>query len=271
MCARPPWRRTRGCCRRGARRRRTPEQPADDDDGDAGRAQDAELGRLVPMVGPEHVLEKVDASRKARRSCRSRLRPRRSRRAAPATSRTRDDRASRRGTRFWQTYRSTISSASAAKSSLRPRLPGEPDDADYQRLLELRTGLRQFLHWSEQQATIGGPHPRAAPAAARDPRPRGTGGADDRRRGRGPVVAPSQRGRARRPRRGRRPRRPTRRPARSPRRAAPSHRLGARRLRQLSGAHLEELRRLAPRHAFAVGEPRSTHVTSMTRPATVRT
>lgn len=30
------------------------------------------------------------------------------------------------------------------------------DDADYQRLLQFRTGLRRFLHWSEQQATAAG-------------------------------------------------------------------------------------------------------------------
>ena len=29
-------------------------------------------------------------------------------------------------------------------------------DADYRRLLDLRTGLRQFLHWSEQQAPAVG-------------------------------------------------------------------------------------------------------------------
>ncbi len=28
----------------------------------------------------------------------------------------------------------------------------QPTDADYQRLLEFRTSLRQFLHWSEEQA-----------------------------------------------------------------------------------------------------------------------
>jgi DNA-binding MarR family transcriptional regulator len=32
----------------------------------------------------------------------------------------------------------------------------EPDDDDYRRLLDLRTGLRQFLRWSEQQATAVG-------------------------------------------------------------------------------------------------------------------
>ena len=31
-----------------------------------------------------------------------------------------------------------------------------PTDDDYRRLLELRTGLRQFLHWSEQQASAVG-------------------------------------------------------------------------------------------------------------------
>src|SRR5437016_768377 len=32
----------------------------------------------------------------------------------------------------------------------------EPDDDDYRRLLDLRTGLREFLRWSEQQATAVG-------------------------------------------------------------------------------------------------------------------
>ena len=31
-------------------------------------------------------------------------------------------------------------------------MPPKLTDADYQRLLELRSGLRLFLHWSEQQA-----------------------------------------------------------------------------------------------------------------------
>src|SRR5919198_3398656 len=31
-----------------------------------------------------------------------------------------------------------------------------PHDADYQTLLELRTGLRRFLRWSEQQAEAAG-------------------------------------------------------------------------------------------------------------------
>lgn len=31
-----------------------------------------------------------------------------------------------------------------------------PEDTDYQRLLAFRTGLRQFLHWSEEQARAQG-------------------------------------------------------------------------------------------------------------------
>ncbi len=34
--------------------------------------------------------------------------------------------------------------------------PRKPRDLDYQRLLELRTGLRRFLHWSEQLAASVG-------------------------------------------------------------------------------------------------------------------
>jgi DNA-binding MarR family transcriptional regulator len=34
-----------------------------------------------------------------------------------------------------------------------------PTDDDYQRLLELRTGLRRFLRWSEQQAEAAGVTP----------------------------------------------------------------------------------------------------------------
>jgi DNA-binding MarR family transcriptional regulator len=33
-----------------------------------------------------------------------------------------------------------------------PPVAGKPSDADYQRLLELRTGLRRFLRWSERRA-----------------------------------------------------------------------------------------------------------------------
>lgn len=32
----------------------------------------------------------------------------------------------------------------------------ELEDADYQRLLQFRTGLRRFLHWSEEQAEKAG-------------------------------------------------------------------------------------------------------------------
>ncbi len=31
-------------------------------------------------------------------------------------------------------------------------LRAAPDDGDYRRLLEFRTGIRHFLHWSEEQA-----------------------------------------------------------------------------------------------------------------------
>src|ERR687887_1391800 len=34
-----------------------------------------------------------------------------------------------------------------------------PSDEDYRRLLELRTGLRRFLRWSEQQAESAGVTP----------------------------------------------------------------------------------------------------------------
>jgi DNA-binding MarR family transcriptional regulator len=35
-------------------------------------------------------------------------------------------------------------------------MPKDLDDAEYQRLLDLRTGLRRFLHWSEEQAGEAG-------------------------------------------------------------------------------------------------------------------
>ena len=35
-------------------------------------------------------------------------------------------------------------------------MAGEPSDEDYRRLLELRTGLRRFLRWSEHQAQAAG-------------------------------------------------------------------------------------------------------------------
>jgi len=120
-------------------------------------------------------------------------------------------------------------------------------DDDYRRLLDLRTGLRLFLRWSEEQATAYGitpaqhqlmlvirGHPeRAGPtvgdvATALLLRHHSAVGLVDRAADAGLVD-----------------RRPD----------AVDHRVvrlrltatGARRLRQLSGAHLEELRRLAPR------------------------
>ena len=36
------------------------------------------------------------------------------------------------------------------------RMPQDLDDADYQRLLEFRVSLRRFLHWSEEQAERAG-------------------------------------------------------------------------------------------------------------------
>jgi DNA-binding MarR family transcriptional regulator len=123
-------------------------------------------------------------------------------------------------------------------------------DDDYRRLLDLRTGLRRFLHWSEEQATAVGITPaqhqlllairgRAGDADAGGPtvgdvaeslllRHHSAVGLVDRAARAGLVD----------------------------RRVDPSdHRvvrlhltaLGARRLRRLSDAHLEELRRLAPR------------------------
>jgi len=38
-------------------------------------------------------------------------------------------------------------------------LRAAPDDGDYRRLLEFRTGIRHFLHWSEEQALAVGVTP----------------------------------------------------------------------------------------------------------------
>src|SRR5439155_10861454 len=38
-------------------------------------------------------------------------------------------------------------------------MPAQPKDGDYRRLLELRTGLRRFLRWSEEQAEAAGVTP----------------------------------------------------------------------------------------------------------------
>jgi len=123
----------------------------------------------------------------------------------------------------------------------------EPDDADYRRLLEFRTGLRQFLRWSEQEAEAAGITPaqhqlllaiRGHPGSQAPTigeiadalllRHHSAVGLVDRAVAAGLVNRQID---------------------------ATDHRvvrarltpLGARRLRQLSGAHLEELRRMAPR------------------------
>ena len=66
------------------------------------------------------------------------------------------------------------------------RDPHDPDDVDYRRLLEFRTGIRQFLHWSEEQATAVGRDAGAASTDARDPRPRRT------RTGRRSATSPTR-------------------------------------------------------------------------------
>jgi len=38
-------------------------------------------------------------------------------------------------------------------------MPRKPNDEDYRRLLEFRTGLRRFLRWSEEQAEAAGVTP----------------------------------------------------------------------------------------------------------------
>jgi DNA-binding MarR family transcriptional regulator len=38
-------------------------------------------------------------------------------------------------------------------------MPRKPKDADYRRLLDFRTGLRRFLHWSEEAAEAAGMTP----------------------------------------------------------------------------------------------------------------
>jgi len=120
-------------------------------------------------------------------------------------------------------------------------------DDDYRRLLDLRTGLRQFLRWSEEQASgvgitptqhqlllvVRGHADREGPTIGDVAdglllRHHSAVGLVDRATEAGLVTRYVD---------------------------ATDHRvvrlrltsLGARRLRQLSGAHLEELRRLAPR------------------------
>ena len=126
-------------------------------------------------------------------------------------------------------------------------MSAEPSEADYRRLLQFRNGLRQFLHWSEEQAAgvgltaaqhqlllavRGQAHPEGPTigdiASALMLRHHSAVGLVDRAVAAGLVQ-----------------------------RHADAHdqrivrlrltALGARRIRQLSRAHLEELRRLAPR------------------------
>jgi DNA-binding MarR family transcriptional regulator len=55
-------------------------------------------------------------------------------------------------------------------------MPSTPTDQDYQRLLRLRTGLRRFLRWSEQQARASGltpAHHQLLLAVRGHPDPRG--------------------------------------------------------------------------------------------------
>ena len=58
-----------------------------------------------------------------------------------------------------QRYRTTISYHDIVSCTIIPAMTPRPTDEDYQRLLELRTGLRRFLRWSEQQAEAAGVTP----------------------------------------------------------------------------------------------------------------
>jgi DNA-binding MarR family transcriptional regulator len=126
-------------------------------------------------------------------------------------------------------------------------MPPRPSDEDYRRLLELRTGLRRFLRWSERQAEAAGLTPaqhQLLLAIRGHPDPRGPTVGDvaeylllrhnsavglvDRAEAAGLVA---RRGDA-----------DDQRVVRLRLTA-----MGSRRLRQLSEAHLEELARLAPR------------------------
>ena len=125
--------------------------------------------------------------------------------------------------------------------------PADPDDVDYRRLLQLRTGIRQFLHWSEEQATALGVTPAQhqlmlAIRGSDDPegptigavadalvlRHHSAVGLVDRAVEAGLVIREVDPGDSRVVR-------------------LRLSALGARRIRQLSRAHLEELRRIAPR------------------------
>src|SRR5258706_12075650 len=123
----------------------------------------------------------------------------------------------------------------------------EPDDDDYRRLLDLRTGLRQFLRWSEQQATAVGITPAQHQLLLT------IRGHPDRD---GPTIGDAADALLlhhhsavglvdRAVHAGLVDRHVDTIDHRVVRLRLTS--LGARRLRQLSGVHLEELRRLAPR------------------------
>jgi DNA-binding MarR family transcriptional regulator len=120
-------------------------------------------------------------------------------------------------------------------------------DAEYERLLDFRTGIRRFLHWSEQQANeiglTGAQHQLLlAIRGQTDPHGPTVGevanslflrhhsavGLVDRAETAGLVTRHTDRGDQRLVR-------------------LRLTALGARRLRQLSELHVEELRRLAPR------------------------
>jgi DNA-binding MarR family transcriptional regulator len=124
--------------------------------------------------------------------------------------------------------------------------PAEPTDAEYRRLLEFRTGIRRFLHWSEEQAESVGvlpAHHQLMLAVRGHDEPGGPTIGDvadalvlrhnsavglvDRAVEAGLVV-----------------RRPDPHDSRVVRLRLTA--IGARKLRRLSRAHLEELRRLAP-------------------------
>jgi DNA-binding MarR family transcriptional regulator len=122
-----------------------------------------------------------------------------------------------------------------------------PTDADYRRLLEFRTGLRRFLHWSEQQAADAGLTPAQHQLMLAI---RGHDGPD------GPTIADvadalllrhhSAVELATRAEQHRLvERRADRHDGRVTRLVLTRH--GRARLEELSAAHLEELRRLKPR------------------------
>ena len=149
------------------------------------------------------------------------------------------------GPRIRQAYRAAIYHGSVSPARNAPRLRTE----DYRRLLELRTGLRRFFRWSQEQATTAGLTPaqhqlllaiRGHPGASGPTigevaghlllRHHSAVGLVDRAEAAGLVhrVPDPQDHRVVR---------------------LGLTREGADRLEELSGAHLEELRRLAPRLA----------------------